>query len=490
MAYKNLRDFIKDLEKSKKLLRIKTPVDPKFEITEICHRTLKGEGPALLFENPKGFNIPVLSNLFGTVERIALSLGGKTKEDLRELGSIFAFLKTPKHPASIKSLLKKMPIYKKVLHMNPKLIDNAPAQENIIEGNDIDLSTIPIQTCWPNDAGPLITWGLVTTKSISQKRQNLGVYRQQVISKNQLIMRWLAHRGGALDYLEWQKITPNKPFPISVSIGADPATIIASAIPIPNNISEYSFAGLLRGKKTVLTKSISNNLLVPANAEYILEGYLKPNLIANEGPFGDHTGYYNEIEKFPIFTVEKITHRSNPIYHSTYTGRPPDEPSILGIALNELFLPIIQEQFPEISDFYLPPEGCSYRLAIITIKKNYPGHAKQIMMAAWSYLQQFLYTKWIIIADDDINARDWKDVIWALTTRMDPKRDTLILENTPIDYLDFSSPKTGLGSKIGFDATNKWPNETKRSWGKPITQNKDITDRIDQLWPDLGIPIN
>lgn len=487
MRYKDLRDFIKGLEKRGELKRISTEVDPYLQVTEICDRTLKLEGPALLFKNPKGHDIPILANLFGTTKRVALGMGQENTDSLREIGELLAFLKEPEPPKGIKDAFDKFPAYRQVLNLGPKIINKPPCQEVVIEEDDIDLSNYPIQTCWPEDAGPLVTWPLVVTKGPNKDRQNLGIYRQQVIGKNKLIMRWLSQRGGALDFKEWQEAHPGKPFPVCVVLGADPATILGAVTPIPDNLSEYAFAGLLRGRRTRLSKSLSNDLQVPASAEIILEGVINPGEVADEGPFGDHTGYYNEVEKFPVFTVKKITQRENPIYHSTYTGRPPDEPAILGMALNEVFVPIFRKQFPEIIDFYLPPEGCSYRMAVVTMKKQYPGHAKRVMMGVWSFLRQFMYTKFIIVTDDDVNARDWKDVIWAMTTRMDPSRDTVFIENTPIDYLDFASPVAGLGSKIGFDATNKWPGETQREWGRPITMDKNIKASVDDLWNELGI---
>ncbi|WP_069473101.1 4-hydroxy-3-polyprenylbenzoate decarboxylase, partial [Candidatus Marithrix sp. Canyon 246] len=458
MKYKDLRDFINQLEQQGELKRIQLEIDPYLEMTEICDRTLRAKGPALLFENPKGHSIPVLANLFGTPERVALGMGQDSISALREVGKLLAFLKEPDPPKGFKDAWAKLPLFKQVLNMPAKVIRKAACQEVVI--TEPDLSKLPIQTCWPEDAGPLITWGLVITKGPHKERQNLGIYRQQVIGKNKLIMRWLSHRGGALDYQEWLQVNPDKPFPIAVALGTDPATILGAVTPIPDSLSEYAFAGLLRGSRTEVTRCISHDLQVPASAEFVLEGYIYPNETAPEGPFGDHTGYYNEVDTFPVFTVERITHRHDPIYHSTYTGRPPDEPAILGVALNEVFVPILQKQFPEIVDFYLPPEGCSYRMAIVSIKKQYPGHAKRVMFGVWSFLRQFMYTKFVIITDDDVNVRDWQDVIWAMTTRMDPARDSTIIENTPIDYLDFASPVSGLGGKIGFDATNKWQGET------------------------------
>ena len=487
MKYNDLRDFIDGLEKQGELKRITIEVDPYLEMTEISDRVLRQGGPALLFENPKGFKTPVLCNLFGTEHRVALGMGAESIESLRDIGEILAFLRQPDPPKGLRDAWDKLPVFRQVLNMAPKLLRSAPCQENIVRGKDVDLSALPIQTCWPDDAGPLITWPLVITRGPNKERQNLGIYRQQVIGKNKLIMRWLSHRGGALDFMEWQQAYPGQRFPVAVALGADPATILGAVTPVPDTLSEYAFAGLLRGSKTELIKCISNDLEVPASAEFVLEGYIEPGEMADEGPFGDHTGYYNEVERFPVFTVECITHRNNPIYHSTYTGRPPDEPAILGLALNEVFVPILKRQFPEITDFYLPPEGCSYRMAVVTMKKQYPGHAKRVMLGVWSFLRQFMYTKFVIVTDDDVNARDWKDVIWAMTTRMDPARDCTIIENTPIDYLDFASPVSGLGSKIGFDATNKWPGETSREWGKPISMDAQIKARIDAIWKDMNL---
>lgn len=485
--YKDLREFIAMLEARGELVRIKQEIDPYLEMTEISDRTLKAKGPALLFENPKGYDYPVLTNLFGTTERVALGMGQENVNSLREVGKVLAALKEPEPPKGMRDAWDKLPIYKQVLNMGPKLVKKAPCQEFVISGEDVDLTKLPIQTCWPGDAGPLVTWPLVITRGPHKERQNLGIYRQQLIGKNKLIMRWLSHRGGALDFREWQQQNPGKPYPVAVALGADPATILGAVTPVPDTLSEYAFAGLLRGAKTEVANCLTSDLQVPASAEFILEGFIYPDEMADEGPFGDHTGYYNEVDKFPVFTVETITHRENPIYHSTYTGRPPDEPAILGVALNEVFVPILQKQFPEIVDFYLPPEGCSYRMAIVTIKKQYPGHAKRIMLGVWSFLRQFMYTKFVIVCDDDINARDWEDVIWAITTRMDPSRDTTLIEHTPIDYLDFASPVSGLGSKMGMDATNKWPGETTREWGEPIVMDENITQRIDEIWQTLGI---
>ncbi len=487
MHYKDLREFIDFLEKRGELVRVTEAVDPNLEMTEICDRVLRKGGPAILFENPIGFSTPVLTNLFGTEQRVALGMGQDSIAKLRKVGELLAYLRQPDPPKGLKDAWEKAPILKQVLNMAPKMVKKAACQKNILQGDDVDLYQLPIQTCWPEDAGPLITWPLVVTRGPHKERQNLGIYRMQLIGKNKLIMRWLSHRGGALDFQEFQQQNPGKPYPVSVALGADPATILGAVTPVPDSLSEFAFAGLLRGNKTELAKSISNDLQIPASAEYILEGYLAAGEMADEGPFGDHTGYYNEVDQFPVMTVTHITHRDNPIYHSTYTGRPPDEPAVLGLALNEVFVPILQKQFPEITDFYLPPEGCSYRIAVVTMKKQYAGHAKRVMMGVWSFLRQFMYTKFVIVADDDINARDWKDVIWAMTTRMDPRRDCVFIDNSPIDYLDFASPVSGLGSKIGFDATNKVDGETTREWGKPIVMDDTTQQRVDQLWNKLGL---
>ncbi len=486
-SYKDLRDFLRFLEKRKLLKRIKTPVDPYLEVTEISDRTLRAGGPALLFENPVGSDIPLLANLFGTQERVALAMGAEDINALREIGKLLAFLKEPEPPKGLKDAWQKMPIFKQVLNMGPKIIDKAPVQAFELEGEAIDLDALPIQTCWPGDAAPLVTWPLVITRGPEKERQNLGIYRMQKIGRNRLIMRWLSHRGGALDFREWQLAHPGEPFPVAIALGADPATTLGAVTPVPDSLSEYAFAGLLRGAKTELAKAKTCDLQVPAHAEFILEGVIEPDDYADEGPFGDHTGYYNEVDRFPVFTVTRITHRKDPIYHSTYTGRPPDEPAVLGVALNEVFIPILQRQFPEIVDFYLPPEGCSYRLAVVTMKKQYPGHAKRVMMGVWSFLRQFMYTKFVIVTDDDVNARNWEDVIWAITTRMDPIRDTTLVDNTPIDYLDFASPVSGLGSKMGLDATHKWPGETDREWGRAIAMTDTVKQRVDELWDELGI---
>jgi 4-hydroxy-3-polyprenylbenzoate decarboxylase len=487
MKYADLRDFIDQLEARGQLKRISTAVDPRLEMTEICDRTLRAGGPALLFENPKGHHIPVLGNLFGTAERVALGMGEESVAALREVGVLLSQLKEPEPPKGMKDAWEKLPVFRKVLDMAPRVVKGAVCQQHVLEGDGVDLSALPVQTCWPGDAGPLITWGLVVTRGPEKPRTNLGIYRMQVIGRNRVIMRWLAHRGGALDFRDWQLARPGEPFPVAVALGADPATMLAAVTPVPDTLSEYAFAGLLRGGRTELCRCIGSDLQVPARAEFVLEGHIHPDDMAPEGPFGDHTGYYNEVDEFPVFTVDRITHREDPIYHSTYTGRPPDEPAILGVALNEVFVPILQRQFPEIVDFYLPPEGCSYRMAVVSMKKQYPGHAKRVMFGVWSYLRQFMYTKFVIVTDDDVDVRDWNDVIWAITTRMDPVRDTTLVENTPIDYLDFASPVSGLGGKLGFDATSKWPGETSREWGRPIAMDADVKARVDAIWDELGI---
>jgi 4-hydroxy-3-polyprenylbenzoate decarboxylase len=487
MKYKDLRDFIAQLEHQGELKRVTAEIDPHLEMTEICDRVLKAGGPAILFEKPRGHTIPVLGNLFGTPRRVAMGMGQESVEALREVGKLLAYLKEPEPPKGLMDAWEKFPVLKQVLNMAPKELSKAPCQDIVWEGKDVDLGRLPIQTCWPGDVGPLITWGLTVTKGPHKTRQNLGIYRQQVIGPNKLIMRWLAHRGGALDFRDFCLANPGQPYPIAVALGADPATILGAVTPVPDTLSEYQFAGLLRGAKTEIVKCLSHGLQVPASAEIVLEGYIRPGETALEGPYGDHTGYYNEQETFPVFTVERITMRRDPIYHSTYTGKPPDEPAILGVALNEVFVPLLQKQFTEIVDFYLPPEGCSYRMAVVSMKKQYAGHAKRVMFGVWSFLRQFMYTKFIIVTDDDVNIRDWKEVIWAITTRVDPARDTLIVENTPIDYLDFASPVSGLGGKMGLDATNKWPGETNREWGKPITMDKAVKARVDKMWKELGL---
>jgi 4-hydroxy-3-polyprenylbenzoate decarboxylase len=487
MKYVDLRDFIRQLEARGELKRISTEVDPHLEMTEIADRVLRAGGPALLFEKPRGHTMPVLANLFGTVKRVALGMGEDDPAKLREIGQFLAMMKEPEPPKGLRDAWEKLPMLKQVLNMAPKEVRSPSCQDIVWEGKDVDLSRLPIQTCWPGDIGPLITWGLVITKGTRKPRQNLGIYRQQVIGPNKVIMRWLAHRGGALDLRDFQHSHPGQPFPLCVAIGADPATILGAVTPVPDSLSEYQFAGLLRGAKTEVAKALGNSLNVPASAEIVLEGVIHPGELALEGPFGDHTGYYNEQDKFPVFTVERITMRRDPIYHSTYTGKPPDEPAVLGEALNEVFVPLLQKQFPEITDFYLPPEGCSYRLAVVSMKKQYPGHAKRVMFGVWSFLRQFMYTKFILVTDDDVNVRDWKEVVWAMTTRVDPARDALIVENTPIDYLDFASPVSGLGSKMGIDATNKWPGETDREWGTPITMDPAVKARVDSIWSTLGL---
>ena len=487
MKYHDLRDFVAQLESIGELKRISVEVDPHFEMTEICDRVLQAGGPAILFEKPKGHALPVLANLFGTPRRVALGMGQESVEALREVGKLLAYLKEPEPPKGLKDAWDKLPVLKQVLNMAPKVVSSAPCQEIVWEAQDVDLSRLPIQHCWPGDVAPLITWGLTVTRGPNKSRQNLGIYRQQVIAPNKVIMRWLAHRGGALDFRDHCLANPGQPFPVATVIGCDPATILAAVTPVPDNVSEYQFAGLLRGAKTELVKCLGSDLQVPATAEIVLEGFVDPSETALEGPYGDHTGYYNEQAEFPVFTIERITMRKNPIYHSTYTGKPPDEPAMLGVALNEVFVPLLQKQFPEIVDFYLPPEGCSYRLATVSIKKQYPGHAKRVMFGIWSFLRQFMYTKFIIVVDDDVNIREWKEVVWALTTRVDAARDTLVAENTPIDYLDFASPVAGLGSKMGFDATNKWPGETSREWGVPIAMDDAVKQRVDDLWQQLGL---
>jgi 4-hydroxy-3-polyprenylbenzoate decarboxylase len=490
VSYTDLRDFMAQLEARGELKRVRAAVDPRLEMTEICDRALKAHGPALLFEKPVGHAVPVLGNLFGTVGRVALAMGVDAPEPgpaLRELGSLLARLKEPEPPRGWKDVWDKLPLLKRVLTMAPREIADPPCREVVWEGEAVDLGRLPIQTCWPGDAGPLITWGLTVTRGPNQRRQNLGIYRQQVIARDKVIMRWLAHRGGALDYRDHALARPHEPFPVAVALGADPATMLAAVTPVPDALSEYQFAGLLRGARTGVARCLTHDLQVPASAEIVLEGHIHPGETALEGPHGDHTGYYNEQERFPVFTVRRITTRRDPIYHSTYTGKPPDEPAVLGVALNEVFVPLLTRQFPEIVDFYLPPEGCSYRLAVVAMKKQYPGHAKRVMFGVWSFLRRFMYTKFIIVTDDDVNVRDWKEVIWALVTRVDPARDTVITERTPIDYLDFASPAPGLGSKMGIDATGKLPGETDRRWGTAISMSEDVQRRVDELWRELGL---
>ena len=487
----DLRHFLVELERLGQLKRISVAVDPKLEMTEICDRVLKAGGPAILFEKPTGHTMPVLGNLFGTVQRVALAMGAAPGDDpltkLREIGETLAYLKEPEPPKGLRDAWDKLPLLKQILTMQPRVVSSAPCQEIVWEKDQVDLAKLPIQTCWPGDAAPLITWGLTVTRGPHKARQNLGIYRQQVIAKNKVIMRWLAHRGGALDFRDHGLLHPREPYPIAVALGADPATVLGAVTPVPDSLSEYQFAGLLRGDKTEVVKCLSHDLQVPASAEIVLEGFIHPGETALEGPYGDHTGYYNEQEKFPVFTLSRITQRHNALYHSTYTGKPPDEPAMLGVALNEVFVPLLKKQFPEIVDFYLPPEGCSYRMACVSIKKQYAGHAKRVMFGIWSFLRQFMYTKFIIVTDDDINVRDWKEVIWAMTTRVDPRRDTLVADSTPMDYLDFASPVAGLGSKMGIDATNKWPAEAGRQWGTPIAMDEAVKQRVDDLWRDLGL---
>ena len=492
MNYHDLRDFIAQLETMGELKRVHAEIDPRLEMTEICDRVLRAGGPAVLFEKPKGHAMPVLGNLFGTPRRVALGMGQESVEALREVGTLLAYLKEPEPPKGLKDAWEKLPVLRQVLNMSPKVVSSAPCQEIVWEGSDVDLARLPIQHCWPGDVAPLITWGLTVTRGPAKPRQNLGIYRQQVIGPNKVIMRWLAHRGGALDFRDHCLAHPGQPFPVAVVLGCDPATILGAVTPVPDNLSEYQFAGLLRGRKTELVKCLGPaqakaDLQVPASAEIVLEGHVDPGETALEGPYGDHTGYYNEQATFPVFTIERIAMRRNPIYHSTYTGKPPDEPAMLAVALNEVFVPLLQKQYPEIVDFYLPPEGCSYRLAVVSIRKQYPGHARRVMFGIWSFLRQFMYTKFIIVVDDDVDVRDWKEVIWAMTTRVDAARDTLIAENTPIDYLDFASPVAGLGSKMGIDATGKWPGETMREWGRPIAMDAAVKRRVDSLWHDLGL---
>jgi len=486
VRFSDLRAFIKELEAQGKLKRITAEVSEELEVTEISDRVLKAGGPALLFENVKGHTMPMLTNLFGTADRIAMGMGRESADELSGIGELLAYLKEPEPPKGMKDAWDKFPILKQVLNMAPKVVKKAAWQEVVLRGDEVDLTRLPIQTCWPDDAAPLLTWGLVVTKGPNKERQNLGIYRQQLLGKNKLIMRWLKHRGGAQDHQE-AKAGGDQKFPCAVVIGADPATILAAVTPIPDTLSEYQFAGLLRGEKTVLADCLTVPLQVPASAEIVLEGYISFDEYADEGPFGDHTGYYNEVERFPVFTVETLSMRSDAIYHSTHTGKPPDEPAILGLAFNEVFVPILKKQFPEIVDFYLPMEGCSYRVALVSMKKGYAGHAKRVMFGIWSYLRQFMYTKFIIVVDEDIDCRSWEEVIWAVSTRSDPERDFTIVGNTPIDYLDFASPVAGLGSKVGIDATNKWPGETEREWGRTIEMSETVKTRIDRIWGELEL---
>lgn len=491
-TFLDLRQFMRALETAGDLRSIDLPCSPRLEITEVSRRSLRRQGPALLFQKPAGFDIPVLTNVFASERRIALGLGLDGPQAFRSLGEQLAVLRDPKPPSGVKELWASLPLLRQALSMGMREVRRAPCQEQVHEGNAVDLGQFPVQTCWPEDAGPLITWPLVVTRNIHSGRLNAGVYRLQVIGRNKVIMRWLAHRGGALDFDAWQhshqqQSHPQPPFPVAVVIGADPASMLSAVMPIPDHLSEFAFAGLIRGEKTEMTRCITHDLSVPAHSEIVLEGWIHPNETALEGPFGDHTGYYNEVERFPVMTVERITHRERPIYVSTYTGRPPDEPSILGASLNEVFVPLLQQHFSEITDFYLPPEGCSYRIAVVSMRKQYPGHAKRVMMGVWSFLRQFMYTKFIIVVDEDINIRDWQDVMWALSTRTDPVRDSMILQNTPIDYLDFASPVSGLGSKMGLDATEKMAGETQREWGRAIKPSPDVQRKIDAIWSRLGL---
>jgi 4-hydroxy-3-polyprenylbenzoate decarboxylase len=486
VSFPDLRAFLAELERRGQLKRIRTRVRAALEVTEISRRVLAAGGPALLFENVEGSRLPLLANLFGTQERIALGMGRESVSELAQIGELLAYLKEPEPPKGLRDAWDKWPVLKNVLHMSPKVVKKAPWQDVVLKGDAVDLGLLPVQTCWPEDAGPLITWGLVVTRGPHKERQNLGIYRQQVIGRNKLIMRWLKHRGGALDHQEAMRAGAER-FPCAVVIGADPATILAAVTPIPDTLSEYQFAGLLRGEKSVLTECLTLPLQVPASSEIVLEGHVSLEEYAAEGPFGDHTGYYNEVERFPVFTVETMSMRRDAIYHSTYTGKPPDEPAVLGLAFNEVFVPILRKQFPEIVDFYLPMEGCSYRVAVVSMKKAYAGHAKRVMFGIWSYLRQFMYTKFIIVVDDDIDCHSWKEVIWAISTRCDPVRDFTMSEHTPIDYLDFASPVAGLGSKVGIDATNKWPGETSREWGRPITMSEEVQRHVDDIWADLGL---
>jgi 4-hydroxy-3-polyprenylbenzoate decarboxylase len=494
MAYDSLRDFMARLESENRLVRVSHPVSPHLEVTEIQTRLLAEGGPAVLFENPvredgRPYGMPLLANLFGSVERVAWGMERQPHE-LAEVGETLAFLRQPEPPGNLKEAWESLPLLKTVMAMKPKTLAQGPCQEVVKRGAEIDLAELPIQTCWPGEPAPLITWPLVVTKGPGGAREddfNLGIYRMQVIGRDRTLMRWLKHRGGAQHHARWEK-ERNAPLPAAAVIGADPGTIIAAVAPVPDTLSEYHFAGLLRGRKVPLVDCVSQPLKVPATAEIVIEGEVSLSDYAPEGPYGDHTGYYNAQEPFPVFTVTAITHRRDPIYLSTFTGRPPDEPSILGEALNEVFTPLLRQQFPEIRDFWLPPEGCSYRIAVVSMKKAYPGHAKRVMMGVWSYLRQFMYTKWVIVVDDDIDVRDWKDVMWAVSTRMDPVRDITLIENTPIDYLDFASPEEGLGSKIGLDATDKWPPETRREWGRPIRMDQAVVDKVSAMWDDLGLP--
>ncbi len=492
MAYRDLREFMAQLEQLGELQRVTQPVSPHLEMTALCDRSLRAGGPALLFENPTGHRIPVLGNLFGSTRRVALGMGVNDISEMRKFGQVLASLKEPEAPRGFKEFVGLGSMVKTLWNMAPKELRSAACQDVVLEGNDVDLGQLPIQHCWPGDVAPLITWGLVITKGPNKSRQNLGIYRQQLLARNKVIMRWLPQRGGALDFREHGIAHPGEPYPVCVALGADPATILGAVTPVPDSLSEYQFAGLLRGSRTELVKAIGSELRVPASAEIVLEGHIYPDANhpsgyehALEGPYGDHTGYYNEQAAFPVFTIDRITQKRSPIYHSTYTGRPPDEPAMLGLAMNELFVPLLQRQYPEITDFYLPPEGCSYRMAVVQIKKSYPGHARRVMFGIWSFLRQFMYTKFIVVVDEDVNIRDWAEVIWAITTRVDPIRDTLLADNTPIDYLDFASPVSGLGSKMGIDATNKWPGETSREWGRPMAMDAAVAHNMEALWQSL-----
>ncbi len=492
MAYRDLREFMAQLEQLGELVRVTQAVSPHLEMTALCDRSLRAGGPALLFENPSGHRIPVLGNLFGSTRRVALGMGVSDISEMRQFGQVLASLKEPEAPRGFKEFVGLGAMVKTLWNMAPKELRHAACQEVVLEGHAVDLGQLPIQHCWPGDVAPLITWGLVITKGPNKARQNLGIYRQQVLSRNQVIMRWLPQRGGALDFREHGIAHPGEPYPLCVALGADPATILGAVTPVPDSLSEYQFAGLLRGSRTELVKAIGSELRVPASSEIVLEGHIHPDANhasgfehALEGPYGDHTGYYNEQAAFPVFTIDRITRKREPIYHSTYTGKPPDEPAMLGLAMNELFVPLLQRQYPEITDFYLPPEGCSYRMAVVQIKKSYPGPARRVMFGIWSFLRQFMYTKFIVVVDEDVNIRDWAEVIWAITTRVDPIRDTLLADNTPIDYLDFASPVSGLGSKMGMDATNKWPGETSREWGRPMGMDAAVTSRMEAVWQAL-----
>ncbi|HEY9536614.1 MAG TPA: UbiD family decarboxylase [Kiloniellaceae bacterium] len=496
MAFSSLRDFIDRLERAGRLQRVSAPVSPELEMTEIQTRLLAEGGPAVLFENViygdgRKAEMPVLVNLFGTVERVAWGMD-REPQQLREVGETLAFLRQPEPPGSLREAWEHLPLLKTVMAMKPKTVATAPCQEVVLQGSDIDLGRLPVQTCWPGEPAPLITWPLVVTRGPRPEGDraddfNLGIYRMQVLGRDRTVMRWLKHRGGAQHHRRW-KAEKTAPLPAAAVIGADPGTILAAVTPVPDTLSEYHFAGLLRGRKVELVDCKTQPLKVPAEAEIVIEGEVSLEDTAEEGPYGDHTGYYNAVERFPVFTVTAITMRRDPIYLSTFTGRPPDEPSVLGEALNEVFIPLLRQQFPEIVDFWLPPEGCSYRIAVVSMKKAYPGHAKRVIMGVWSYLRQFTYTKWVIVVDHTVNARDWKDVMWAISTKMDPARDITVVEGTPIDYLDFASSEDGLGSKIGLDATDKWPPETKRAWGREIRMDEAVIERIDRLWPDLGLP--